>query len=302
MLRNGTVWKDIEGHDIQAHGGMILQYNGIWYWYGENKGAPNCPGRNRVDIIGISCYSSTDLMHCKYEGLVLEAERIDVAHPLYYKNICERPKVIYCEKTGKFVLWCHVDDAAYNFAGVGIAVSDSPTGRFTLKAVKRPNGQESRDMTLFKDDDGKAYLIHSKDGNRTLNVARLTDDYEDLDGYYVSVLIDQSREAPALCKHKNEYYMITSGCTGWKPNSALYATSRFITGQWHLIDNPCEGENYRNTFNGQSTYIFEHNGQCYLLLDHWVPYDLQSSGYSILPLCFDENNKMTIPWKPYFGI
>jgi len=301
-LKNGIIWKDIDGNDIQAHGGMILEHNSIWYWYGEHKGAPNCPGKNRVDVIGVSCYSSKDLINWKYEGLVIESEKNDIEHPLHFTNVCERPKVIYCEKTKKFVLWMHIDDKNYHLASVGIAVSDKPTGPFELKAVKRPNFQESRDMTIFKDDDGKAYLIHSKDGNRSLNIARLTDDYEDLDGYYTSVFVDQLREAPALCKHNNEYYMVTSGCTGWLPNSALYGKSKYITGQWHLVDNPCEGENYRNTFNGQSTYIFEYKGQKYLMLDHWIPHDLRKSGYSFLPVSFTENNKMTITWQDEFSV
>lgn len=302
MLTNGTLWKDIDGNSIQAHGGMILEHDGIWYWYGENKGAPNCPGKNRVDVIGISCYSSVDLKNWKYEGLVIESEKTDEQHPLHYTKVCERPKVIYCEKTGKFVLWMHIDDKTYQMASIGVAVSDSPVGPFVLKTVIRPNGQESRDMTVFKDDDGVAYLVHNKDGNRTLNIARLTDDYEDVDGYFVSVLVDQIREAPALCKHKGKYYMVTSGCTGWKPNGALYAESDFITGSWHLLDNPCEGENYRKTFGGQSTFIFEYSGQRYLMLDHWVPHDLQNSGYSILPISFDEENRMTVSWVDEFNV
>ena len=42
--------------------------------------------------------------------------------------------------------------------------------------------------------------------------------------------------------------MITSGCTGWDYNSALYAESPYLMGKWKLIDNPCEGEGYRDTF------------------------------------------------------
>ena len=53
-MKNGTVWKDIDGNDIQAHGGMILEHKGVFYWYGEHKGAENSPGLQRVDFIGIS--------------------------------------------------------------------------------------------------------------------------------------------------------------------------------------------------------------------------------------------------------
>lgn len=297
MLLNGTMWTDTDGNDIQAHGGMIMEHEGVYYWYGENKGAPNCRGRNRVDIIGISCYTSVNLLDWKYKGLVIEADKKAPESPMYYSKVCERPKVIYCKKTGKFILWIHMDDSMYKAACVGVAVSDSPLGPFILKTVCRPNGCDSRDMTVFKDDDDTAYLVYSTDGNRTLNIARLTYDYEAVEGEYNSVLIDQIREAPALCKHKDEYYMITSGCTGWKPNSSLYAKSKNVMGPWHLVDNPCEGENYRNTFNGQSTYIFEYKNKKYLMLDHWIPNNLQKSGYSFLPVLFDKDNKMTVPWR-----
>lgn len=299
-MKNGTLWTDVDGNPIQAHGGMILKHQERWYWYGEHKGAPNCPDSRRVDVIGISCYSSDDLIHWNYEGLVLEADREDPEHPLYYKKVCERPKVIYCEKTGKFVLLMHLDHADYTYAAVGIAVSESPTGPFTLVNVKQPNKLDVRDMTVYQEEDGTAYLFHSTHWNRTMGISRLTEDYTDVDGYYTFAYQDQSREAPAICKHNGLYYMVTSGCTGWRPNSALYATAKYITGPWVLVDNPCEGPDYRKTFNGQSTYIFEHNGQKYLMLDHWKPYDLQHSGYSFLPVEFDGEGHMTVRWCDEF--
>ncbi len=56
------------------------------------------------------------------------------------KNNCvmERPKMLYNDKTGKYVIWFHADgrypgsDADYGKAKAGIAVSDSPTGPFKL--------------------------------------------------------------------------------------------------------------------------------------------------------------------------
>ena len=45
--------------------------------------------------------------------------------------------------------------------------------------VKRDleSGQMSRDMTLFVDEDGKAYHIYSSEENLTLQIAELSDDY-----------------------------------------------------------------------------------------------------------------------------
>lgn len=295
-MKNGQIWQDVDGNDIQAHGGCIIEYGGVYYWYGENKGRDNRPGKRQVDVIGVSCYSSTDLLNWHYEGLALAADTENEQSMLHTSMVLERPKVLYNEKTNKFVMWFHSDNSEYLFAGVGVAVSDTPKGPFTYLGSEHPNRQESRDMTLFKDIDGTAYLVHSKDWNKTMNIARLTDDYTKTDGFYVSVMIDQEREAPAVVFHDGMYYMVTSGCTGWAYNSALFARCPHLLGQWKLIDNPCEGENYRQTFKGQSTYIFTAKGKDYLMLDHWLPYDLKKSGYSILPIEYDEKHNMTVRW------
>lgn len=301
MNKNGELWFDDQGKPIQAHGGMILEHEGVWYWYGEHKGADNCPGTSRVDVIGVSCYSSQNLEDWNYEGLALDVKKNQLPDSLFRpENICERPKVIYNRETGKFVMWFHLDTPGYSYAGVGIAVADQPRGPFTLIKEMRPNRQDCRDMTLFVDQDQKAYLIHSSNWNKTLDISRLTEDYLDVDGFYVSVMIDQEREAPAIILEQDMYYMVTSGCTGWNYNSALYAASPYLLGKWKLIDNPCEGEGYRETFKGQSTYLFRAGEQIYLMLDHWKPDNLQESGYSILPVTI-ENGKMTVHWTDYFS-
>lgn len=303
-MKNGQIWKDTDGNDIQAHGGCIIEHKGIFYWYGENKGLPNSTGggpntanEHRVDVIGVSCYSSKDLVNWKNEGIVLPADKDNPNSPMHPSKVAERPKVIYNEKNNNFVLWLHVDSADYTYHGVGIAVSDSPTGPFKLIDAKQPNRQGSMDMTLFVDEDKTAYLVHTKDWDKTMNIARLNDDYTDVDGMYVSVMEDQEREAPAVCLYNGVYYMITSGCSGWLPNSMLYSTCDFIMGKWKLIDNPCEGENYRKSFFGQSTYIFNVGEKYFLMMDHWQRENLQKSGYSILPITFDGNGNITIVWE-----
>lgn len=297
--KNGQMWYDEEGKPIQAHGGCILKHEGIWYWYGEDKGADNVLGTQRVDVIGVSCYSSKNLVSWHHEGVVLPAVTDDPDHPLAPSMVCERPKVVYNEKTKNFVMWLHLDNGERNYAGNGIAIAHKPNGPFQFIRAKHPNRQDSRDMTLFMDLDKTVWLVHTSNWNRTLNIARLNEDYTDTDGYYISVLPDQMREAPALLFHEGMYYMVTSGCTGWEPNSALYAECPYLLGQWRLIDNPCEGENYRNTFGGQSAYIFTAEGTHYLMLDHWKKDELRNSGYSILPVTV-EDRRLTVRWQDYF--
>lgn len=299
MLKNGTLWLDVDGNPIQAHGGMIAEFQGTYYWYGEHKGADNCPGTTRVDVIGISCYTSSDLHHWHYEGLVLEAKPEDSDSFLHPSRVCERPKVIYNKKNQNYVMWFHADDAKYGYAGVGVAVADCPVGPFHLVRVMQPNRLDSRDMTLFQDTDGRTYLYHSSNFNKTMCITRLNEDDTDVTPEYHYALTDQEREAPAVFEREGTYYMITSGCTGWSPNASLTAIAKHPCSGWKLIDNPCVGPEFRKTFQGQGTYVLNVQGTYYLMLDHWKPRDLKNSGYSILPITFTEDG-IEVVWQDEF--
>ncbi|GLT68780.1 hypothetical protein SLA2020_409820 [Shorea laevis] len=292
----GRIWLDTEGNPIHAHGGGILydERSGTYYWYGEYKDGltyhAHKRGAARVDIIGVGCYSSKDLWTWKNEGIVLPAEERNETHDLYKLNVLERPKVIYNNKTGKYVMWMHIDDTNYTKASVGIAISDYPTGPFDYLHSKRPHGFDSRDMTIFKDDDGVAYLIYSSMDNSELHIGPLTEDYLGVTSIMRRILVGQHREAPALFKYQGTYYMITSGCTGWSPNEALAHAAESIMGPWETLGNPCIGGNKMfklATFFAQSTYVIPLPGipgSFIFMADRWNPADLRNSRYVWLPL------------------
>ncbi|XP_037419876.1 uncharacterized protein LOC125552630 isoform X1 [Triticum urartu] len=292
----GRVWLDTDGKPIQAHGGGVLydERTETYFWYGENKDGKtykaHSKGADRVDIVGVSCYSSKDLWAWKNEGVVLRGEKKNVTHDLHVSNVLERPKVIYNDRTGKYVMWMHIDDANYTKASVGVAVSDSPTGPFSYLYSKRPHGCESRDMTIFKDDNGKAYLIYSSEDNSELHIGQLTDDYLDVTDDMRRFLIAQHREAPALFKFDGTYYMITSGCTGWAPNTALAHAATSVMGPWETLGSPCVGGNeiFRSTtFFSQSTFVLPLpglRGSFIFMADRWNPSELRDSRYVWLPL------------------
>lgn len=294
VLRNGEPWLDDAGVPIQAHGGWILPVEEpggtVYWWYGEDKGGKTADGH--VDAIGIRCYRSHDLVSWRDCGLVLRADPGARQAALRPEGVMERPRVLRCEPDGRYVMWLHSDDAAYAYAGVTVAVADAPTGPFEVVRTKRPCRQESRDLTLFRDEDGTAWLVHSSEGNGTIHLARLRPDCLDVDGFYARALPGQEREAPCLLRLAPQpehgfpggYAMLTSGCTGWRANAALVATSGALTEGWKLMDNPCEGSGAHTTFGGQATCVFMAEGRPHVLLDHWRPDDLASSGYTILPV------------------
>lgn len=303
----GAIWKDTRGNPINAHGGGILYHNGTYYWYGEiKKGKTSRVGyvsdweAYRVNAGGVNCYSSRDLLNWNYEGVVLAADTSDSRHDLHVSKVIERPKVIYNERTKKFVMWMHVDKEDYSYSQAGLAVSDNPQGPFTYLGSVRPNGNMSRDMTLFKDDDGKAYLLYASENNMTMHICLLADDYLSPTPNYRRILVDEHREAPAVFKRNGSYYLLTSGCTGWSPNAAAYAIAEQPLGEWKNLGNPCVGADSATTFQSQGTFVLPVEGKenTYIFLaDRWNKTDLEDSRYVWLPLTFDSTGVPVLRYK-----
>ncbi len=158
-------------------------------------------------------------------------------------------------------------------------------------------GQMARDMTLFVDDDDKAYHIFSSEDNQTLHIVELTDDYLRHSDRYVRILAGDANEAPAILKRDGVYWLFSSGCTGWDPNAARLSRATDIMGEWERLDNPCVGDNAEKTFYTQSTYVINVEGSdvAIFMADRWTPDYPINGRYILLPIEF-ENDKPIIKW------
>lgn len=351
FFRPDARWLDNNDVHINAHGGGILDHENVYYWFGEHKVEGR---RGNFAQVGVHCYSSTDLYNWKDEGIALSVSN-DPASEIVKGSIIERPKVIFNKKTGKFVMWFHLElkGQSYNTARAGIAASDTVTGPYTYIRSVRPNaghwpinvteeqkdpesiartkaendnfsggpedkhskfnilgahfegGQMSRDMTLFIDNDGKAYHIYASEHNSTMHIAQLTDDYLDHSGRFVRVFPLRWMEAPAICKWDGKYYLIASGCTGWAPNAARSAVAENILGPWKELGNPCTGVNPHNdfgpekTFGGQSTYLLPVRGKqgaFIAMFDVWAPWNPIEGRYIWLPVSF-KDDRIIVTWQ-----
>ena len=134
----GQEWLDDNGVHINAHGGGILFNNDKYYWYGEHKVAGEIGNTAQV---GVNVYSSTDLYNWKDEGIALKVDENNPESEISKGCIIERPKVIYNQKTGKFVMWFHLElkGEGYLSARAGVAISDNPKGPFKYLQSYRPN-------------------------------------------------------------------------------------------------------------------------------------------------------------------
>jgi hypothetical protein len=308
----GEVWLDTSGKSIQAHGGAVIVQGDTYYWYGED--------RTPRQQTGVSCYSSKDLYNWKHEAVALPHSALP--EDIRDRSFIERPKAIFNPHTGKYVMWMHLEQRGYHFASAGIAVSDQPAGPFVFLHYLRPiqydfgfkdndpDRQEEfggtyRDMNLFVDDDGRAYAFYASENNATMYIVRLNEEFTAPETPKVEnktwarVLVGKFREAPAPFKFNGRYYLISSGCTGWRPNAVDYAVADNILGPWESKGNPCVGPEAELTFRSQSTCVLPVLGKpgCYIFMaDRWMPRRLDDSRYIWLPFKIGSDGAFTINW------
>ncbi|WP_328222536.1 MULTISPECIES: RICIN domain-containing protein [unclassified Streptomyces] len=295
-VTNATQFTDTTGAVVHAHGGGVIKVGSSYYWFGENRNADNT-------FKAVSAYRSTDLKTWEFRNDVLTQSS---APELNVANI-ERPKVIFNSTTGKFVLWMHKENGSdYTQSRAAVAVSDTVDGDYTWQGSFRPpTGTTSRDMTLFKDDNGTAYQITSAAGNADLQIWKLNADYSAYDSLTANPWPGTFREAPALFKRNGVYFMLTSGNSGWKPNQQKYATASSIAGPWTAMTDIGDYTGY----DSQTTFVLPvqgTSGTSYLYMgDRWgnsMGGTVNDSQYVWLPLTFPTKTTMNLPWYPQVAI
>jgi len=302
----GEIWYDTSGAPINAHGGGVLYRKGVYYWFGEFK--TEGPKGNLANV-GVSCYSSRDLYHWKNEGIALKVSQY-LASEIVAGSVIERPKVLYNARTKMYVMWFHLElkGKGYAAARAGVAISKKPAGPYTFLRSFRPDGEMSRDMTLFADDDGKAYLITTSENNQTQHLSQLTDDYLDTTGHYTRILAHEALEGEAIFKWRGRYFYIGSHTTGWAPNPAFAAVADDLRGPWKPLGNPCRGDGAELTFGAQSTFVLPvagRPGAFIFMADRWRPKNAIDGRYVWLPIVLSpvhSEDSFTIPWLPVWNL
>jgi hypothetical protein len=276
VIRPGEPWLDNRGQQIQAHGGGMFLWKGIYYWFGEDRSPSNDPDKRFV-----ACYSSKDLVHWTFRRQVVAWTDPENLGPHW---VLERPKVFHNPRTGKFVLYAHLDDAHYKVARVAVAVSDRIDGDYHYVKSFRPLDRESRDIGQFVDDDGAAYLIFESRPTKGFFIAKLSEDY--LSVVQQVALVEAPLEGGALVHFHGLYYAIGSHMTGWRPNPNVYATSPTLSGPWSSFRDIAPPET--NTYNSQSTMLLKVVGSkqtaVIFMADQWRPQQLWDSRYLWMPV------------------
>ncbi|CAM3637919.1 family 43 glycosylhydrolase [Cohnella lubricantis] len=174
----------------------ILRYDGMYYLYCSTK--DNRPG--------VKGWSSQDLVHWTYEGLVTEDPITTSAYA---------PEVVYWN--GYFYMYTSP-------AGNGHYVlrSDKPTGPFE---VKTGNFGLSIDGSVFIDDDGQWYFTHA--GTEGIVIHPMTDPYTMGTGARTlgAAFLGGWTEGSTIIKRGGKYYLTYTGnhvfSKGYRVNYAV---------------------------------------------------------------------------------
>ena len=322
-FNNGAVtehqlWLDTAGKIINAHDGGIIHAEGRYHWYGMAlQPLPVLAGTNggQKTMTGVSMYGSTDLYNWTNEGVILPCSS-DPASPLCGPMRFERPKIIYHDATKRYVMWFHYvarpgDHGNRPGCGeAGIAWSGSVTGPYAFRGCTRPVGNNGivRDCTLFKDDDGSAYLVYDRDVRpeggdlgRALHVVKLSGDYLSCTATFCKIPNAAGREAPVMLKRNGVYFLITSGMTGWEFNRANYYTATNILGPYTWRGDPCVGNHAATTFNSQGTQAFAVEGErdaFIFMAERHNTKCMTDSSFIFLPVIFTSETTLELRYIP----
>ena len=284
----GAAWNDTAGQALQLHGLGIIKVGSTWYGFGEDKLGENS---SSAPFQAIPCYSSTNLSTWTFQGNALTAQPSGDLGP---GAVVERPKVIYNSSTHEYVMWLHIDNASYSEAKAGVAESSTPCGPYTYLGSSQPLGFQSRDIGLFQDTNGNAYLL-SEDRANGLRIDQLSSDYLSV-ASAVAVLPDY--EAPGMFKIGSTYYLLASHLTGWAANDDVYATATNLAGPWSSFRNfaPVGTDTY-DTQVGNIIPVSGTEGTTYIYAgDRWTTSNLGTSPLVWLPLTIS-GDTVNVGWQ-----
>lgn len=282
-IHNDFMQYDTDGNPIRTRSGTLRKFGDTYYWYGSANGFTNQ-----------TCYSSKDLLHWTNKGVVLEAPRTN------------RMDVVYNDSTKQYVMFLKTGPS--DGCELGIATSPTPDGKFTLVGNQLVHGHKIGDMSVWQDDDGKAYLAYVWDSIPGANsggvsqhaLSLLSPDYLTV-SKRMWLWNAGSREANMLMKRRGLYYYLTS-LTLWTTSTATqYYTARDLAGPWttRLVPMMTPGNTKNNSWDTQCDFVFTFKGPrdtVYMYAgDRWEKPDPARLGdYTWLPMTFTSRDSVVV--------
>lgn len=192
-------------------------------------------------------FSTSDLVNWKDHGAAMSIKDISWADNYAWAPDCayKDGKYYFCYPVGTGYKDRVNPEKSTKWMGIGIGVSDSPTGPFK-DHIGAPlwTKQYANDPSLFIDDDGKPYLyVHGHGIDFT--VIELNNDIKSVKGDFIKMNMggfEPKMEGPWIFKRNNKYYYTMA-----EGNQVLaYYMSDSPKGPWTYKGTIMEGENNSN--------------------------------------------------------
>lgn len=274
-IKPGQIWNDVEGNPIQAHGFSVFYQDGVYYWYGENKEFSKKGGK--IWSWGVNCYVSRDLYNWEKSKLIIPPAPDDPTNPLYPNYCMDRPHIVYCKNTKKYVAWLKIMSTTDDFQSQFMCVlqADRFLGPYTfVQKCYNPLGMNAGDFDLIINED-KGYIIFERPHFEMI-CATLSDDYTSVTGefstHFENTRPPYTREAPAYFERKGKKYLFTSGTSGYFPNQSKVALLESMHGRYIDLGNPHIDDSTKTSFSSQISSVFKvPNRDLYIALaDRWI--------------------------------
>lgn len=130
--------------------------DGRQFWYTEHNFVSDMsPSLNG----GVAACSSQDLNSWRFEGIVFHYTNLsDLVFGAQGPFYVERPKVLFNQPTGQYVMWAVMDNSARRLGLSAIATSPYEDGPFLFRRSFYPDGNATRDQVTFVNDEGVPLL------------------------------------------------------------------------------------------------------------------------------------------------
>ncbi|HEX7874042.1 MAG TPA: family 43 glycosylhydrolase [Sphingobium sp.] len=276
-FRPGELWLDTAGKPIQAHGGSIIEVDGTFYWYGENKEFTD--GSNGIWTWGVRAYTSRDLYNWDDLGLIIKPDIDDQFSPLSpYKALLDRPHIIYDSNARRYICWIKVMNRPVTHQTRTVLVADTIKGPWRIvKTAIRPLDLDAGDFDVVVDPRSRKGYMYFQHPNTDIVCADLTPDLTDFAGpfskHFPTAGPPATREAPAFFTRGENHYLVTSGMSGYFPNPSEVAVAKTYHGPWQVLGDLHPQDESRTSFDSQIASVFKHphKRDLYIALaDRWT--------------------------------
>lgn len=279
MVKIHQPMRDTDGKPIQAHAFQITKRDSLYYWYGEDK-SYTIPGSN-VAVYGVRCYTSPDFVHWTDRGRIMEPDTLNPLSPIHYSQKNERPHILHCPSTGKYVMWLKSQSTDGYFV---VMQSDDFMGPYKYVRSIRPLGFGVGDFDMWSDaESGKGYVWFERPHFEMI-CCTLTDDYTDVteeySTHFTGLRPPFTREAVAHFVYNGRHYMFTSGTTGYTPNPSQVHVFDHPHGWYETLGDPHVDDEWKYSFNSQITSVLLIDGTPWALADVWQPV-IENTDYAI---------------------